>query len=279
MITRDAAPGAASGRPGGQAQTDPAAALELRGLRKAFGDTVAVAGADLRAGRGTFLGLVGPNGAGKTTLIGLLAGEISGEDGDISFDGASITALPPYRRSLNGIARSFQISSLFADFTALDNVALAVQAHGGHSFRFWHNARNDQGLRGPAQAALARVGLADRAQSRVGRLSHGEQRQLEIAMALATKPRLLLLDEPMAGMGPEESAAMLKLLNELKGTLTIILVEHDMEAVFALADRVTVLVYGRIIASGKPAEIRNDPEVRRAYLGEHNSAAARGGNG
>jgi branched-chain amino acid transport system ATP-binding protein len=182
--------------------------------------------------------------------------------------------LPPYRRSLAGIARSFQISSLFPDFSALDNVALAVQAHRGHSFHFWRKARHDERLRMPALEALARVALADRAQVRVGRLSHGEHRQLEIAMALATQPRLLLLDEPMAGMGPEESAAMLKLLRELKDTLTIVLVEHDMEAVFALADRVTVMVYGRIIASGEPAAIRNDPDVRRAYLGEQEKIAA-----
>jgi branched-chain amino acid transport system ATP-binding protein len=253
--------------------------LHVEGLTKRFGGVVTADALSFDIPAGECHAIIGPNGAGKTTLIGLLAGEISGEDGAISFDGANITALPPYRRSLNGIARSFQISSLFADFTALDNVALAVQARGGHSFHFWRNARNDQDLRRPALAALTRVGLADRAHSRVGRLSHGEQRQLEIAMALATKPRLLLLDEPMAGMGPEESAAMLKLLHELKGTLTIILVEHDMEAVFALADRVTVLVYGRIIASGEPAEIRSDPEVRRAYLGEHKSTASRGGNG
>jgi branched-chain amino acid transport system ATP-binding protein len=202
----------------------------------------------------------------------LLAGEISAQGGTISFDGADVTLLPPYRRSLAGIARSFQISSLFPDFSALDNVALAVQAHRGHSFHFWRNARHDERLRKPALEALARVALADRAQVRVGRLSHGEHRQLEIAMALATQPRLLLLDEPMAG--PEESAAMLKLLRELKDTLTIVLVEHDMEAVFALADRVTVMVYGRIIASGEPAAIRNDPDVRRAYLGEQQKIAA-----
>ena len=252
--------------------------LQVEGLTKRFGGVVTAEALSFDIPAGEFHAIIGPNGAGKTTLIGLLAGEISAQMGAISFDGGDITSLPPYRRSLAGIARSFQISSLFSDFTALDNVALAVQAHCGHSFRFWQNARRNGQLRKPAAAALARVGLADRARVRVGRLSHGEQRQLEIAMALATDPRLLLLDEPMAGMGPEESAAMLKLLRELKGTLTVILVEHDMEAVFALADRVTVMVYGRIIASGEPAMVRNDPEVRRAYLGEHESAAAPAGN-
>jgi branched-chain amino acid transport system ATP-binding protein len=252
--------------------------LQVEGLTKRFGGVVTADALSFEIPAGECHAIIGPNGAGKTTLIGLLAGEISPQGGMIRFDGANISSLPPYRRSLIGIARSFQISSLFADFTAADNVALAVQAHHGHSFHFWGNARRDEQLRDPALAALTRVGLTDRARSRVGRLSHGEQRQLEIAMALATQPRLLLLDEPMAGMGPEESASMLKLLHELKGTLTIVLVEHDMEAVFALADRVTVMVYGRIIASGVPAAIRNDPEVRRAYLGEHKRAASRGGD-
>jgi branched-chain amino acid transport system ATP-binding protein len=249
--------------------------LQVEGLTKRFGGVVTADALSFAIPAGECHAIIGPNGAGKTTLISLLAGEIAAPGGTIMFDGDNITSLPPYRRNLAGIARSFQISSLFSDFTALENVALAVQAHSGHSFRFWRNARSDERLRKPALAALARVGLADRARFRVGRLSHGEQRQLEIAMALATHPRLLLLDEPMAGMGADESAAMLKLLRELKGTLTIVLVEHDMEAVFALADRVTVMVYGRIIASGEPAEIRNDPEVRRAYLGEDKSTALR----
>jgi branched-chain amino acid transport system ATP-binding protein len=248
--------------------------LQVERLTKRFGGVVTADALSFEIPAGECHAIIGPNGAGKTTLIGLLAGEISAQAGTISFDGADITALPPYRRSLAGIARSFQISSLFPDFSALDNVALAVQAHRGHSFHFWRKARDDKHLRKPALEALARVALADRAQVRVGRLSHGEHRQLEIAMALATQPRLLLLDEPMAGMGPEESAAMLKLLRELKDTLTIVLVEHDMEAVFALADRVTVMVYGRIIASGAPPAIRSDPDVRRAYLGEQQKVAA-----
>jgi len=252
--------------------------LKVEGLTKRFGGVVTADALAFDIPEGECHAIIGPNGAGKTTLISLLAGEISAQGGTISFDGADITPLRPYRRSLAGIARSFQISSLFPDFSALDNVALAVQAHRGHSFHFWRNARHDERLREPALKALARVSLADRADVRVGRLSHGEHRQLEIAIALATQPRLLLLDEPMAGMGPEESAAMLKLLRELKDTLTIVLVEHDMEAVFALADRVTVMVYGRIIACGEPAAIRNDPDVRRAYLGEQQKVAAQAGD-
>jgi branched-chain amino acid transport system ATP-binding protein len=244
------------------------ALLQIEGLTKRFGGVIASDAITLDIPRGEFHAIIGPNGAGKTTLIGLLAGEIAPQNGAIRFDGGDISTLSADRRSHLGLARSFQITSLFRDFTALDNVALAVQAHSGHSFRFWSNARRDDGLRAPAQAALERVGLGGRAAMRVDRLSHGEQRQLEIAMALATRPRLLLLDEPMAGMGPDESARMVTMLRELKGGITILLIEHDMETVFALADRITVLVYGRIIASGDPATIRADAAVREAYLGE-----------
>jgi branched-chain amino acid transport system ATP-binding protein len=216
--------------------------------------------------------IIGPNGAGKTTLIGQLTGEITSDDGRILFAGSDITRLPSWRRSMLGLARSFQITSVFPDFTALDNVALAVQAHSGHSFRFWRDARRDPDLRVPARAALIRVGLADRADMLVSRMSHGEHRQLEIAMALASGPRMLLLDEPMAGMGPDESARLVKLLRELKRELTILLIEHDMEAVFALADRITVLVYGRVIASDAPDAIRANAEVRQAYLGDAEAA-------
>jgi branched-chain amino acid transport system ATP-binding protein len=242
--------------------------LQIEGLTKRFGGVIASDAITLDIPRGEFHAIIGPNGAGKTTLIGLLAGEIVPEYGAIKFDGSDITALAVDRRSGLGLARSFQITSLFADFTALDNVALAVQAHAGHSFRFWKDARRDDRLRQPALAALARVGLGARAGMRVDRLSHGEHRQLEIAMALATRPRMLLLDEPMAGMGPDESARMVAMLRELKGGITILLIEHDMETVFALADCVTVLVDGRVIASGAPAAIRADAAVREAYLGE-----------
>jgi branched-chain amino acid transport system ATP-binding protein len=201
-------------------------------------------------------------------LIGQLSGELSSNSGSIRFAGDDVTRLPVYRRSAIGLARSFQITSIFMNFSVLDNVALAVQAHAGHSFRFWRNAREEADLRVPARAALTRIGLEHRADWPASKLSHGEHRQLEIAMALATNPKMLLLDEPMAGMGPEESSRMVGILRELKREVTILLIEHDMEAVFALADRITVLVYGRVIASGSPDMIRADAEVRRAYLGE-----------
>jgi branched-chain amino acid transport system ATP-binding protein len=246
--------------------------LEIEGLTKRFGGVVASDGIALALMAGELHAIIGPNGAGKSTLIGELTGEIAPDSGRIRFDGLAITALPVYRRSQLGLARSFQITSLFPDFTALDNVALAVQAHCGHSFRFWRDARREAELREPAAAALARVGLAERAGVLVADLSHGERRQLEIAMALATRPRLVLLDEPMAGMGPEESIRLVETLRQLKGSVTILLVEHDMDAVFALADRISVLVYGRIIASGDPAAIRADAAVRQAYLGEAEGA-------
>ncbi len=249
--------------------------LEIDALTKRFGGVLASDGISLVLPRGELHALIGPNGAGKTTLIGQLTGEIAPDSGRIRFDGRDVTALPVYRRSQLGLARSFQIASLFAEFTALDNVALAVQAHAGHSFRFWRDARREPQLREPAGDALNQVGLAPRADVPVTNLSHGERRQIEIAMALATRPRMLLLDEPMAGMGPEESARLVAMLRTLKGGLTILLVEHDMDAVFALADRISVLVYGRIIASGQPAAIRADAAVREAYLGEQDEVGGR----
>jgi branched-chain amino acid transport system ATP-binding protein len=253
------------------------ALLRIEDLTKRFGGVVASDQLTLEVAAGELHAVIGPNGAGKTTLIGQLAGEIAPDDGRIRFDNLDITALPTYRRSALGLARSFQITSLFLDFTALDNVALAVQAHAGHSFHFWRDARSETMLRDPARAALTRVGLSDRADAVVANMSHGEHRQIEIAMALATRPRMLLLDEPMAGMGPEESARMVETLRELKREYTILLIEHDMEAVFALADRITVLVYGRVIASGAPDDIRANEDVRQAYLGEQE--AAEGGHG
>ena len=242
--------------------------LEVEGLSKRFRGLVASDNIQFDVCEGELHAIIGPNGAGKTTLINQLAGEIPPDSGRIKFAGRDITALPTYRRSALGLARSFQITSLFFDFTALDNAALAVQAHAGHSFRFWRNARRDPELREPALASLRRVGLDGRANMLVSRLSHGEHRQLELAMALATKPRMLLLDEPMAGLGPEESRHMVAILRELKGLVTILLIEHDMETVFSLADRITVLVEGRAIASGAPATIQANPEVQRAYLGD-----------
>ena len=242
--------------------------LKVDGITKRFGGVLASDGIMLSVPAGELHAIIGPNGAGKTTLIGQLTGEITPNSGTISFAGEDITALPTYRRSAMGLARSFQITSLFPDFTALDNVALAVQAHAGHSFHFWRRARQEQELREPAREALDRVGLSHRSDTIVSAMSHGEHRQLEIAMALATRPRMLLLDEPMAGMGPEESARLVKTLLELKKNYTILLIEHDMEAVFALADRISVLVYGRVIATGLPDEIRANADVRQAYLGE-----------
>ena len=242
--------------------------LKVEGLTKRFGGVVASDNVALDVKRGELHAIIGPNGAGKTTLIGQLTGEIVPDTGRVAFDGRDITAVPVYDRSRLGLARSFQITSLFPNFTALENVALAVQAHAGHSFRFWREARKETDLREPARAALDRVGIGHRADAKVINMSHGEHRQIELAMALATKPRMLLLDEPMAGLGPDESSRMVKTLLELKHELTILLIEHDMEAVFALADRITVLVYGRVIASGDPASIRANAEVRQAYLGE-----------
>jgi branched-chain amino acid transport system ATP-binding protein len=247
--------------------------LQIESLSKRFGGIVASDEITLDVPRGELHAVIGPNGAGKTTLIAQLTGELRSDTGRIRFDGADISGLPTWRRSRQGLARSFQITSLFLDLTALDNVALAVQAHAGHSFHFWRDARKEESLRAPARAALARVGLAAREGTIVARMSHGEHRQLEIAMALATRPQMLLLDEPMAGMGAEESARLVKTLRELKQEYTILLIEHDMEAVFALADRISVLVYGRVIASGTPEEIRGSAEVRRAYLGEGKRAA------
>lgn len=246
--------------------------LKVEHLGKRFGGIVATDDLSLSVAEGELHAIIGPNGAGKTTLIAQLSGQLPADSGRIYFAGTDITTLPMYRRSRLGLARSFQITSLFLDLSVLDNVALAVQAHAGHSFHFWRDARREPELRDPARAALARAGLIARADWPASLLSHGEHRQLELAMALAGSPRMLLLDEPMAGLGPEESARMVDMLRALKGELTILLVEHDMEAVFALADRITVLVYGRVIASGTPADIRANAAVREAYLGEAEGA-------
>jgi len=242
--------------------------LETRQLRKAFGALVATDGVDFDVREGETHAVIGPNGAGKTTFIKQLSGELRPDAGQVRFAGEDVTALASQQRSRKGLARSFQITSVYRDFSALDNVALAVQAHAGHSFRFWRAARDDRSLTEPATEILQRIGLHERKNILAANLSHGEQRQLEIAMALATRPRLLLLDEPVAGMGTDESARMVEFLATLKGSKTIVLVEHDMDAVFSLADRISVLVYGRIIATGTPAQIRANAEVRAAYLGE-----------
>ena len=242
--------------------------LEVRGLTKGFGGLIATDRVDLDVLAGETHAVIGPNGAGKTTLLAQLAGELPADAGTIHFAGRDVTGLSAAARSRLGLARSFQITSVFREFTALDNVALAVQAHAGHSFRFWRPARSERALREPARATLETVGLGERAEVTAATLAHGEQRQLEIALALATAPRLLLLDEPTAGMGPDESQRMIRLLGSLKARHTILLVEHDMDAVFALADRISVMLYGRLIATGTPEEIRANAAVRQAYLGE-----------
>jgi branched-chain amino acid transport system ATP-binding protein len=241
--------------------------LEVRGLTKSFGAVRACDGIDFNVKEGETHAVIGPNGAGKTTFISQLAGNLRPDAGVIRFAGEDVTHLPAHKRARRGFARSFQITSVFPDFSALHNVALAVQAHLGGT-GFWRPARSDPALIGPARELLEQVGLQDRSHVLAANLSHGEHRQLEVAMALATKPRLLLLDEPMAGMGVEESQRMIELLARLKQAKTIILVEHDMDAVFRLADRISVLVYGRVIATGEPEAIRANEEVRKAYLGE-----------
>lgn len=242
--------------------------LSVRGLTRRFGGVTAADGIDLDVFEHEAHAIIGPNGAGKTTFIAQVAGATLPDSGTIELDGRSIGRLPAHRRARLGLARSFQITSIFATLTVLENAVLAVQAAAGRAGRMWGEALRDEGLRGPALDHLARVGLSERAEDTAGDLSHGEHRQLEIAMALATRPRLLLLDEPMAGMGPEESARMVSILRGLRREATLLLVEHDMDAVFAIADRITVLVSGRVVASGRPEAVRADPEVRRAYLGE-----------
>jgi len=246
--------------------------LSVERLAKRFGGIIASDDLTLDVAEGELHAVIGPNGAGKTTLVAQLSGQTAPDSGRICFSGNDITALPMSRRSQIGLARSFQITSLFLDLSVLDNVALAVQAQSGHSFHFWRDARAEAPLRAAARAALDRVGLGARADRLASALSHGEHKLLELAMALAGRPRMLLLDEPMAGLGPEESAHMVAMLRALKRELTILLIEHDMEAVFALADRITVLVYGRVIASGGPADIRANADVRQAYLGEAEAA-------
>jgi branched-chain amino acid transport system ATP-binding protein len=250
--------------------------LRVENLVRRFGGIVATDNVSLDVASGELHAIIGPNGAGKTTLISQLTGQRLPDAGSIYLAGQDITRLPSWRRSALGLARSFQITSLLSDFTVADNVALAAQAHDGHSFHFWGNARKVAHLRKAARSALERVGLGHRGDVVVSQLSHGEQRELELAVALATKPKLLLLDEPMAGLGITESARMVKLLQELRREVTIVLVEHDMNAVFALADRITVLVYGRVIASGQPSEIRGNEEVKRAYLGEQHAVIRHG---
>jgi branched-chain amino acid transport system ATP-binding protein len=244
------------------------ALLRLDRLRKAYGALVVSDEVSLEVGPGELHAVIGPNGAGKTTLIHQISGLAAPDAGRVVFDGQDVTSLPMHERVRRGLARSFQITSVLPGFSVLENVALAVQARAGSSFRFFGDAASEPALNRPAMAFLDGVGLAPRANLPAGLLSHGEKRQLELAIALATEPKLLLLDEPLAGTGHEESARVVATLRGLKGRYAIMLIEHDMDAVFALADRVSVLVYGRVIATGRPEEVRANAEVRSAYLGE-----------
>jgi branched-chain amino acid transport system ATP-binding protein len=246
--------------------------LELRNVSKRFGGVVATDAVSLHLAHGEVHALIGPNGAGKTTLIAQICGSLAPDSGELLFENKSITHVPQHARVKAGLARSYQITSIFRRFTVLDNLALAVQARTGTSFSFWRPVSGEKPLFDEARQILTEIGLADRANSLAAALSHGEQRALEVGLALATRPRLLLLDEPMAGMGPEESRQMIALIVRLRASLTVLLVEHDMDAVFQLADRISVLVNGRIIATDVPERIKADPEVRKAYLGDETLA-------
>ena len=246
--------------------------LEVRRLFKHFGGVVATDRLDLAVAAGGVHALIGPNGAGKTTLIAQICGEIEPDSGQVLFGGRDITALPPHERVALGLARSFQITRVFRNLTVRDNIALAVQARSGSSMRFWRPVAAERALGAGADAVLAGLGMAALAALTAGSLPHADQRRLEVALALASQPRLLLLDEPLAGMGAEDAQAMIGLIAQLKERTTILLVEHDMDAVFRLANVISVLVGGRVIASGVPQVIRDDPEVRRAYLGEEEAA-------
>ncbi|MGF1649640.1 MAG: ABC transporter ATP-binding protein [Hyphomicrobiaceae bacterium] len=243
--------------------------LEVKDLRKSFGALAASDGLSFKVAQGTVHGLIGPNGAGKTTAISQIFGETKPDGGQILFDGRDITRWATTRRVRSGLQRSYQITSVFDAFTVIDNVSLAVQAASRSNTPFWSPARLDRRLTEPAQALVARLGLADFADREARELSHGQRRQLELAIVLAGAPRLLLLDEPMAGLGPTETEAMTAILRDVAKGVTILLVEHDMDVVFALAERITVLAKGRALADGSPEEIRADPAVREAYLGDH----------
>lgn len=247
------------------------ALLQVKGLKKSFGAVQATNNFALDVAGGEIHALIGPNGAGKTTVLNQLSGEIKPDQGRISFDGRDITGLPVYKRAKLGLARSYQITSVFERLTVRENLLLAIQAHCGHSFRFWRKASADPKLYEPLIPALERVGLEQRAYVQAGSLSHGEKRQLEVGMALAGNPKMLLLDEPMAGMGPGGTVELSKLIGKIKKDTTILLVEHDMNVVFSLADRITVIVYGEAIVTGVPEQIRANPTVRQAYLGDESN--------
>jgi branched-chain amino acid transport system ATP-binding protein len=246
--------------------------LEIKGLYKHFGGVVAVDRVDLAVKAGEVHALIGPNGAGKTTLIAQVSGSLAPDAGQILFDGHDITKAPQHLRVKAGLARSYQITSIFRRFSVLDNLALAVQARSGSSFSFWRPVAGEAALFEEARAIASQVNLADRADAIAATLAHGEQRALEVGLALATRPKLVLLDEPMAGMGPEESRRMIELIGRIRAQVTVLLVEHDMDAVFRLADRISVMVNGRLIATGAPQAIKANRDVRNAYLGDELAA-------
>ena len=246
--------------------------LALKNVSKRFGGVVATDGVSLEVAPGEVHALIGPNGAGKTTLIGQISGSLATDRGKIFLDQTEITAWRQHQRVRAGLARSYQITSIFRRSSVLDNLALAVQARSGSSFSFWRPVAAEAALFEEARRIAGEISLHDRLEVQAGNLAHGEQRALEVGLALATRPRILLLDEPMAGMGPEESQRMIALIGRIRAAVTVLLVEHDMDAVFRLADRITVLVNGRVIATGTPEAIRADAQVRRAYLGDELAA-------
>ena len=248
--------------------------LVVHGLVKRFGGLLATDHVDLSVARGEIHALIGPNGAGKTTLVAQLGGQLASDAGRIVFAGHDITRMPTHRRARRGLVRSFQITRLFASASVLENAALAVQAATGSSLGAWRPVRRERALFEAARALLADVGLAERGDLAIGALSHGQRRALEVAMTLAGQPALVMLDEPMAGMGHEESARMERLVASLRGRCTVLLIEHDVDAVFRLADRVSVLVEGRIVATGKPDAVRADARVIAAYLGDSAETAS-----
>jgi branched-chain amino acid transport system ATP-binding protein len=242
--------------------------LRLEGLSKRFGGVVATDRVTLEVASGEVHALIGPNGAGKTTLIGQIAGSLASDAGAIHFLGRNMTALKQHQRVRAGLARSYQITSIFGRLSVLDNLALAVQARSGSSFSFWRPVSHEKEIFEEAQAIVAEIGLREKEKSRAATLAHGEQRALEVGLALATRPRLVLLDEPMAGMGPQEAQRVIALIESIRSRITVLLVEHDMDAVFRLADRISVLVAGRLIATGTPEAIKSNAQVREAYLGD-----------
>lgn len=246
--------------------------LKTESLTKRYGGLLVTDEVSIDVRPGELHAIIGPNGAGKTTLINQLSGELRADSGDVQFMNKRITALPIHERARKGLLRSYQITSIFEGFTVLENTVFAAMGAKEHAFRFWKPLLGREDLVAIAREALGVTTMLPRADVLAAELAYGERRQLELAMALAAQPKALLLDEPMAGMSVQESAGVVELLKRLKGSYSILLIEHDMDAVFALADRITVLVYGKAVISGTPDEIRNNPEVRAVYLGDEAKA-------